>query len=473
MPGERFKVTNLSLFFNTALLALGSAVLAGVVGYVIAPWLHDLKNSARIARVVLLLPFVMPALLFGIALLPIQNALALDSNFGMLWVLMAHVIMNAGYLANVIAANAPRKSIHEAAAIDGASVMKLRYLIELPILLPALAPALLLVALYSATSFGLVRTLGQGLRTLETEIAHKALQDLDLQAATSLALLQTLLTALMFWTSRVITRTRLSETGVEIETRLHKSIASKIIGFAFIGLLLLILGSVVARSFQGAGLLHNLGLLAGKGSRDILNVSVVDAGLNSLRNMFFSLSIALPISWIAARGKQQRLWPLIPVAISPVVWGLLTLAGIGYLPRSFSSSWVLLPTVQALFLIPLLYQLIHPARASFSSEIADAAKIDGASGLQLHRFVTLPLIWPNLRIALSLGAIAALGEFGAASFLAMGDQATLPVVLFRLISRPGEENYAMALTTASLFILLSAYVLWIANRETRNLRQVI
>ena len=84
----------------------------------------------------------------------------------------------------------------------------------------------------------------------------------------------------------------------------------------------------------------------------------------------------------------------------------------------------------------------------------------------------MPILWPTIRVALSLASLSALGEFGAASFLAFGDQATLPLVLFRLMSRPGQENFALAMTSASLFILISAYVLWIANRGIQTQRRV-
>ncbi|MEU1301647.1 hypothetical protein [Streptomyces shenzhenensis] len=38
-----------------------------------------------------------------------------------------------------------------------------------------------------------------------------------------------------------------------------------------------------------------------------------------------------------------------------------------------------------------------------------------------------------------------LGEFGATSFLARPDHPTLPVVVYRLLGRPGDGNYEMAL----------------------------
>ncbi|MNP78188.1 thiamine transporter membrane protein [compost metagenome] len=57
-----------------------------------------------------------------------------------------------------------------------------------------------------------------------------------------------------------------------------------------------------------------------------------------------------------------------------------------------------------------------------------------------------------------------LGEFGATSFLARPDAATLPVVIFRLIGRPGAENYGMALAASVVLAVLTATVMMVAER---------
>ena len=117
----------------------------------------------------------------------------------MLLILLAHSIMNAGFIARVVSAKTLESEQVEAAMLDGAKPGQIRRLILIPQLLPSLGSAALLVALYSSTSYGLVLTLADGaVATLETEIALSALRDLDLQRAALLALLQTLLTLGLF-----------------------------------------------------------------------------------------------------------------------------------------------------------------------------------------------------------------------------------------------------------------------------------
>ena len=97
--------------------------------------------------------------------------------------------MNAGFIASVVSANQVPKNQLEAADLDGAGAIRIRALIELPQQLPGIVSASLLVALYSATSYGLVLTLGQAeVETLETAVATAALRELDLFSAGALAL---------------------------------------------------------------------------------------------------------------------------------------------------------------------------------------------------------------------------------------------------------------------------------------------
>jgi thiamine transport system permease protein len=98
-------------------------------------------------------------------------------------------------------------------------------------------------------------------------------------------------------------------------------------------------------------------------------------------------------------------------------------------------------------------------------EILDAASVDGASKFQRLWAIELPILQRPISITAAFGSLISLGEFGAASFLAYGSNETLPLVMFRLASRPGAENLGMAMAAATLFILLAAYVVWLVSAE--------
>jgi thiamine transport system permease protein len=169
--------------------------------------------------------------------------------------------------------------------LDGASESHIRRRVELPQQLPGLFSASLLVALYSATSFGLVLTLGAGqVKTLETEIAIATLQQLDLERAGLYAALQTLLTVAMFLFSKRISGSTSPLDQIE-KTILRPTLFEKALGLSLSALVFVAIGFVVSKSFDGPGLFTNLNNLSTKGERQLLNITVVDAGLNSIRGL--------------------------------------------------------------------------------------------------------------------------------------------------------------------------------------------
>ena len=464
--------TNLELFATTALIALFSSVVATILGYPIGNWLAGTgRRTRQLVSSFLLVPFLLPPFLIGITLLPLQPN-TFNSITGILWIIGAHVLMNAGFMARVVSANQIPADQLEAAALDGASNVRKRFAIELPQQLAGMLSAGLLVALYSATSYGLVLTLGAGkVDTLETEIATAALRDLDLNFALTLALLQTALTLCFFYLARSIGAEPAPLFG-EQETASNGSKLGGLLAALLLAAIVIVFAGVFVRAITyGPGLVENFANLAGRGGRELLNISVAEAALNSLRNLIVAGLIALPIAWFAAGRKRTSYLVLLPIGISPVVFGLVFLVLSGYLPSALSGTWLLVPVVQSLFLIPLSYQVLRPARQSVSMEIIDAAQLDGAFGWRMFSEVEGPLIRKPLSVAAAFVALGSLGEFGAASFLAYGSQATLPLVMFRLISRPGAENLGMAMAAASLFIAVALVVVWVISLEGRTQRQ--
>ena len=464
--------TNLELFATTALIALFSSVVATILGYPIGNWLAGTGRGTRqLVSSFLLVPFLLPPFLIGITLLPLQPN-TFNSITGILWIIGAHVLMNAGFMARVVSANQIPADQLEAASLDGASGLRKRFAIELPQQLAGMLSAGLLVALYSATSYGLVLTLGAGkVDTLETEIATAALRDLDLNFALTLALLQTALTLCFFYLARSIGAEPAPLFG-EQETASNGSKLGGLLAALLLAAIVIVFAGVFVRAITyGPGLVENFANLAGRGSRELLNISIAEAALNSLRNLIVAALIALPVAWFAAGRKRTSYLVLLPIGISPVVFGLVFLILSGYLPSALSGTWLLVPIVQSLFLIPLSYQVLRPARQSVSMEIRDAAQLDGAFGWRMFSEVEGPLIRKPLSVAAAFVALGSLGEFGAASFLAYGSQATLPLVMFRLISRPGAENLGMAMAAASLFIAVALAVVWVISLEGRTQRQ--
>jgi thiamine transport system permease protein len=238
-----------------------------------------------------------------------------------------------------------------------------------------------------------------------------------------------------------------------------------------------------AFTFEGSFSLQNFLNLAGRGNRELLNISVWQATLNTLRNVAISASIAVGlgslVSYLLSRTHRTRrarysnrtidVLFLIPIGISSVVLGFGYLITFGEGPLPIRASWLVVPIVQALMALPLVIRLIYPALLSIGTEHREAASLAGANSRQTWWHIESGIIRNVILTAVGFALIAGIGEFGAASLLAFGDQATLPTVLYALISRPGSTNYGMAMAVSAILIALTfTLVLAVSSQKPRR-----
>jgi len=73
-------------------------------------------------------------------------------------------------------------------------------------------------------------------------------------------------------------------------------------------------------------------------------------------------------------------------------------------------------------------------------------------------------MWRPILAATGFAFAVSLGEFGATSFLARPDRPTLPVVVYELISRPGQANFGMALAASVVLGVLTVVVMALVER---------
>jgi thiamine transport system permease protein len=243
-----------------------------------------------------------------------------------------------------------------------------------------------------------------------------------------------------------------------------------------IGLILMPLLLVLVEAFQVGDSfgIQNFENLATRGARDLLNISVADAALNSLRNMAVAASIAFVlgplISWLLVRTKRKvfDFVFLAPLGVSSVVLGFGFLVSFDGEWFPLRSSWLIVPLAQALIALPMVIRLVYPALVSIGKEPIEQASLDGASSWQTFRFVESGMIKGVLLTALGYAAIISVGEFGASTFLAYGSEGTIPTLLFRLIARPGEQNYGMAMAVSTILIVFVWVVMLLLSRYSRT-----
>jgi thiamine transport system permease protein len=479
--------------FAQAVLGTAAAVLLGVPGAYV---LYRLRfPGRRLARAVVSVPFVLPTVVVGVAF---QSLLAPTGLLGglhlqesMTAIVAALVFFNYSVVVRTVGVLWSRLDprAEDAARSLGAGRLRVLATVTLPALGPAIASAGALVFLFCASSFGVVLVLGgESYGTIETEIWYQTTQLLDLPAAAALSVLQLLVvSASLMVAGAARTRNeralRLSGNPRDARPRPADAPALVLTAIVVLGLLLLPMGSLAARSFvtaDGPGLANYLAL---SGNAGRLTTSVWQALVNSVWTALAATALAVglgvAVSYVLSRrpasSRGRRVMRtvdagfMLPLGVSAVTVGFGFLITLNRPPLDLRSSWLLIPIAQAMVALPLVVRTLLPTLRAIDPRLHEAAATLGAGPARVVATIDAPFALRGLGLALGFAFATSLGEFGATSFLARPDRPTLPVVIFQLIGRPGAENFGMAMAASVVLAVLTALVMglaeWIGPKE--------
>ncbi len=466
-------------------------VLSVAVGLPAAYVLHRLDlPGRRIVRAALLVPFVLPTVVVGVAfreLLGEGGPLAFLGLDGTATSIIAGLVFfNAAVVIRAVGAAWETLDARpgEAAAALGATPFQVLRTVTLPALRPAIVSSASVVFLFCATAFGIVLTLG-GVRysTVETEIYLLTTTLFDLQSAAALSVLQLLVvTGLLIVTGRLraVPDPTVSRQAPRPGRVSRRDVPALVATAALLVLVAAPLATLLAGSLRvgGAWSLDNYRALTTTGEDPAVLVSVGEALTISLRTavdatwiaLLLGLSVALVVTRRSRSRGERRVRSLLdgvfmlPLGVSAVTLGFGFLITLDRPPLDLRDSPFLVPIAQALVALPLVVRTLVPVLAGIDDRQRQAAASLGAGPLRALWTVDVPVIWKPLLAASGFAFAASLGEFGATAFLARDDQPTLPVVIFKLIGRPGEMNYGMALAASVVLATTTAVVMLAVER---------
>jgi thiamine transport system permease protein len=481
----------IGLTLGQAGLGTALAVLLGVPGaYVLYRCSFP---GRRVVRGLVTVPFVLPTVVVGVAFRSLLveggplGALGLDGTLAA--IVAALVFFNYSVVVRTVGGlwSHLDERPTEAARSLGAPPWRAFLAVTLPALTPAIASAAAIVFLYCAAAFGIVLVLG-GPRfgTIETEIYVQTTQYLDLRAAAVLSVTQLVVVTVALRVAAV-TRGR-RERALRLTSErdgAHPLRAGDVPAAALtvVVVVVLLLGPMVAlavrslRTADGWGL-GNYAALAGTGSGNALVVPVWEALGNSLRVAVDATLVAVLIGGAvsvvlsrrprraAVRGALTTLdhVVMLPLGVSAVTVGFGFLLTLSRPPLDLRASAALVPIAQAVVAVPLVIRTVLPVLRAIDERQREAAAVLGAAPLRVFRAVDLPVLGRSAGLAVGFAFAVSLGEFGATSFLARPEAPTLPVVIYRLIGRPGAENFGMALAASVVLALVTTAVVLAAER---------
>jgi len=375
----------------------------------------------------------------------------------------------------------------QAAQVLGANWLQTLLRVILPLLMPVIITAALLVFIFNFTSFGVILVLGgPRFATLEVEIYYQTVSLFNLPLAATLSILQLACTLIL-----MVIYTRLSAkltrplslrprkyTQRKLTSWRSKLLAALLV-IMLLGMLTVPLIALAARSFtrldpepgQHAFFASGLTLdfykeltINRRGSLfyvSPLTAIAVSTGY-AATTVFLALALGLPAAWALARNSNSRFNRFIdPIIMLPLGTSAVTL-GLGFIvafnrpPFDLRASILLIPLAHTLVALPFVVRSLTPSLRSIRPRLRQAARVMGASPIQVFRHIDLPMVGRALLVAATFAFTISLGEFGATALIARPEYPTIPIMIYRFISQPGALNYGQALALSTILMAATA-----------------
>ncbi len=452
--------------------------------------------ARRLLLTLLTIPFVLPAVVVGSAFAALLGPQGFIERFagvlqggpapelGLLRtlpaVLMAHAFYNVSVVVRIVGglwANLDPR-LGEAASVLGAGKGVRFFSVTARLLLPAITAAGILVFGFCFASFGVILILGgPRIATLETEIYKQAIHFFNLPAAALLSAVQLLFTVvLMSWYAKFQSKIRVTmnlspvKRTAKIPATASERALVLVFGIGLTGALMLPLSFLVAGSFltqTGIGLDYWTALFRNLRNSLFWSSPLSAAGnslLFSALAVLLSLGIGIPASYLLVmRGNRASprgagyygfldVLFLLPLGTSAVTLGFGFLISLNRPPIDLRGSLLLIPIAHALVALPLVTRSFLTHLSSLDKGLREAAALLGARPIRVFLHVDLPILRRALLGAAAFAFTVSLGEFAATALLTRPDLATIPVLIYGYLSRPGELNQGQALAMSTILM---------------------
>lgn len=204
--------------------------------------------------------------------------------------------------------------------------------------------------------------------------------------------------------------------------------------------------------------------------------AVINSALVAAISTVFAavLGTAGAVAWIRYRFRFQNLFRAITFA--PLLFPQLLLGVVMLLWFSVLGNWLGfstgLPTViigHIVYITPFALVIVAVQVYGFDETLEDAARDAGASGWEVFREITFPLLWPGIFSAATFAFLLSWGNFYVSYSLA-GTARTLPVFVYSGIAVGSSPIYP-ALATLNFVPALALVVLADVMRRRALKRQ--
>lgn len=485
------------LLLNSFLYAVGTSILAIGLGTSLA-FIVERTNVPfrRGFFAVTLVPLIVPGIVSTIAWIYLASgrigvlnrglmaALGLESPpfevfslLGMVWTEGLH-LSPLVFLVMVGAMRAMDPALEEAAMTSGARPLRTLRVVTLPVLLPALAAAALIMFIRGLESFEVPALLGLPAEvpviTSEIYFALRTYpQDYGLAGALGVGLLA--VSAVGVWSYGRLTRRAerfATITGKGYRPRIVELGRWRWVAFAYIlvyllvvvvlPFLVLLFVSLVPFYIPSLDMLQKLTL------QHYVTVFEHPDTLRAVRNSFvlalssatITMALTAVIAWIVVRttlpGRRVLdLLAFLPIGIPGLVLAVAIIFELINFPIAIYGTLAILVIAYVTRYLPYGMRTSTAAMVQLHRELEEAAAVSGASWATSFRRIVVPLLWPSLVAGWIYVFVVSVRELSSSVLLVSHDSTVLSFLILDL-QQSGQSNAVAAL---SVMLVLSLVVI--------------
>lgn len=473
---ENFKALSHSLTLGAA-----SGILSTAIGFLFAysaAYVH--MRWKRLFNLIAMLPIVSPPfaialsiiLLFGSRGLISYTLLGLqDVNiYGFRGLLFAQTLsyFPIAYLLLNGVLGSIDPSIEEAARNMGASRGKTFLHVTLPLCLPGIANAFLLVFIKSVADFGNPITIGGNYQTLATQIYYQAIGNYDMQGGAAVAILLLLISIGLFALSKlwVEKKTFVTITGKAARGRVlidEKHIAAPInagcylISFIVIGLYILIplVSFVKLWGINYTFTLEHYRYAFGIGMKSLRDSTLMAALATPVTGILAMVIAFLTVRKRFAGRKAMELISMLGMTVPGTVMGIGYVLSFNTPPLVLTGTMLIIVLSYVFRYLPVGVQSGVTSLKQIDPSIEEAAADLGANSFTTFTTVTLPLIKTAFFGGLVYTFVKSMTSISAVIFLVSARYKLLTVSILDQVDS-GKFGVASALSTMLIVVVYIA-----------------
>ena len=473
---ENFKALSHSLTLGAA-----SGILSTAIGFLFAysaAYVH--MRWKRLFNLIAMLPIVSPPfaialsiiLLFGSRGLISYTLLGLqDVNiYGFRGLLFAQTLsyFPIAYLLLNGVLGSIDPSIEEAARNMGASRGKTFLHVTLPLCLPGIANAFLLVFIKSVADFGNPITIGGNYQTLATQIYYQAIGNYDMQGGAAVAILLLLISIGLFALSKlwVEKKTFVTITGKAARGRVlidEKHIATPInagcyfISFIVIGLYILIplVSFVKLWGINYAFTLEHYRYAFGIGMKSLRDSTLMAALATPVTGILAMVIAFLTVRKRFVGRKAMELISMLGMTVPGTVMGIGYVLSFNTPPLVLTGTMLIIVLSYVFRYLPVGVQSGVTSLKQIDPSIEEAAADLGANSFTTFTTVTLPLIKTAFFGGLVYTFVKSMTSISAVIFLVSARYKLLTVSILDQVDS-GKFGVASALSTMLIVVVYIA-----------------